>query len=384
MIKSLMLCAILISITSTMMIASKQKEKATQFYLFVGAYTETEDEGIYVYKFDAIDGDLKYIATAKGIKNASYLAISEKKNLLIAVNEIGQYKGQKSGSVTSFKINPETGYLTKLNQVASGGGAPCYVSIDKNASHAFVSNYSGGNIAVLPIDHSGKLGEIVDLKQHTGKSANEKRQNAPFAHSVALAPKEDFALAVDLGIDKVITYEIDYKRGQITEQSSFSLKPGSGPRHLAFHPNKKMVFIINELNSTITSCSYDQSSGALHEIESVSTLPADFSEKSYCADIHVSPDGNYLYGSNRGHNSIVMLRIDQKSGKLAFIGHQSVKGEWPRNFMIDPTGKFLLVANQHTNNIVVFKIDQDTGLLKSNGVEVQVSKPVCLKMMAIR
>ena len=154
------------------------------------------------------------------------------------------------------------------------------------------------------------------------------------------------------------------KKGLITEQNNFSLKPGSGPRHLSCHPNKRMVFVINELNSTITSCLYDQSTGALNEIESVSTLPADYTEKSYCADIHVSPDGNYLYGSNRGHNSIVIFKIDQISGKLTLVDHQSVKGEWPRNFMIDPTGKFLLVANQHSNNIVVFKIDQENWFIE--------------------
>ena len=210
--RAILVCAVLLSVTNMMILASNFKKKATQYYLYVGAYTETDEEGIYLYKFDANNGELEYKTTAKGIKNPSYLAIHEKKNLLLAVNEVGQYNGVKSGSVTSFKINPETGNLSQLSRVASGGGAPCYVSINKNASLAFVSNYSGGNVVVLPIDNSGKLGERSDLKQHKGKGANEKRQNAPYAHSVTLDTKENFALAADLGIDKVISYEIDHKK----------------------------------------------------------------------------------------------------------------------------------------------------------------------------
>ena len=358
-------------------------KKAEKYFLYVGTYTEGDNEGINVFKFDTSDGDLDYITTVKNVKNPSYLAVHEKKNLLIAVNEIGQYGGEKTGSVSSFQINPSTGNLTMLNQVASGGGAPCYVSLNRTGDLAFVSNYSGGNISVFQINSGGSLKEMSDLKEHEGKGANEKRQNAPHAHSVTLDPKENHALAVDLGIDKVISYAVDYKHGKLNEKNSFSLAPGSGPRHIAFHPNKKFVFVINELNSTITSCAYNSTDGSMVEIETITTLPDDFTGESYCADVHVAPDGNFLYGSNRGHNSIAIFSIDEKTGNISTVGHQSVKGEWPRNFMIDPTGQFLLVANQHTNNIVVFKVDKESGLLKSNGVEVKVSKPVCLKMMPI-
>jgi 6-phosphogluconolactonase len=302
---------------------------------------------------------------------------------LVAVNEIGNYNGEKAGSVSSFKIDRSSGSLSKLNQVSSGGGSPCYVSLNKSGSLALVSNYSGGNVSVIPINADGTLSKLSDLKQHSGNSVDEKRQKAPFAHSVVISPKGDYALAVDLGIDKVISYEINSKKGLLSESSQFSLNPGSGPRHLTFHPNKKLAFIISELNSTVTSCTFDSNDAVLTEVMSVSTLPQGYNDKSYCADVHVSPDGKYLYGSNRGHDSIVIFKIDQKTGELSFIDHQSVKGKWPRNFMIDPTGKFLLVANQHTNNIVVFKIDQETGKLKSNGVEVEVAKPVCLKMIPV-
>ena len=362
---------------------SNSSKKTDKYYLYVGTYTDGEEDGINVFTFDATDGDLDYVTTVKNVKNPSYLAIHEKKNLLIAVNEVGQFNGEKTGSVSSFRINPGTGDLTLLNQVASGGGAPCYVSINKAGTLALVSNYSGGNIGAFQINSGGSINKMTDLKQHVGKSVDEKRQKGPYAHSVMIDPKEDHALAVDLGIDKVISYSIDEKHGKLIEQSSFNLAPGSGPRHIAFHPNKKFVFVINELSSTITACTYNHSDGSIKEIETQSTLPDDFGGTSYCADIHVSPDGNFLYGSNRGHNSIVIFSIDKNTGRLSKIDHQSVKGEWPRNFMIDPSGQFLLVANQHTDNIVVFKIDKDSGLLKSNGVEVKVSKPVCLKIKAI-
>ena len=364
-------------------IAEEKASIPDQFYLYVGAYAEGENEGIYIYKFDATDGDLKYISTAKGVVNPSYLAIHPKNNLLIAVNETGEYEGKKSGSVSSFEIDPENGSLRQLSQVLSGGGAPCYVSINKSATLAFVANYSGGNVSVFPITDNGNLMPYTILKQHSG-SGPKKSQSGPRAHAFVLDPKENYILAVDLGIDKVISYAFDKKSGVLNAQSELDFAKGAGPRHLTFHPNKKLAFVISELNSTITSCTYDAKLGKLSSVMTVNTVPDDFEGDSYCADIHVSPNGKFLYGSNRGHDSIVIFKIDQKTGKLSHVEHHSVNGKWPRNFMIDPTGKFLLAANQHSNNIVVFKIDAETGKLRANGVEVEVSKPVCLKMMAIK
>jgi len=356
----------------------------SEFYLYVGAYTENAEQGISIYKFDANQGGLSFIATEKNVKNPSYLAINDKNNLLVAANEVGEYHGKKTGYVTSFSINSETGGLTKINEVASGGGAPCYVTVNKSASHAFVSNYSGGNVSIIPIQSDGRLSEYSDLKQHEGTGGNPARQKGPHAHFIELDPKQEFAIAVDLGMDKIISYKIDEKQGLLNESNQFSVQAGAGPRHLTFHPNKRLVFVISELNSTISSLSYDSKEGKFSEVMTVSTLPDDFNGTSYCADIHVSPNGKYVYGSNRGHNSIVVYQVDVKSGKLSYVDHTSVKGDWPRNFLIDPTGKFLLVANQKSDNIVVFKIDQESGRLRSNGVEVQLPKPVCLKMLAIR
>ena len=354
---------------------------ATKYYLYVGAYAQAEDEGIYIYEFDAINGDLTYKSTMKGVENPSYLAIDQKRKLLAAVNETEEYKGEKSGSVSSFRIDETNGQLQKVNQVSSGGGAPCYISLNKSGTYAFIANYSGGNISVIPISSNGELNGYTELIQHSSSGLDSEESKKPHAHAIVLDPKEKFVIAADLGIDKILSYGFDEKTGLMNLQQEFLTAQGAGPRHLTFHQNKKLFFFINELNSTITSCTYNSSDGSLSKVVTVSTLPEGYAEESYCADIHVSPDGNYLYGSNRGHNSIVVYKIDQKSGNLSYVEHHSVKGEWPRNFMIDPTGKFLLVANQHTNNIVVFKIDQETGKLKSNGVEVKVNKPVCLKMM---
>ncbi len=356
-----------------------------QFFLYIGAYTDSDEEGIYVYRFDATNGEFKFLSTAKGVKNPSYLAINPKNNLLIAVNELGEFNGEKSGAVSSFAIN-SNGSLRPLNMVASGGQAPCYVSIDKAAKWALVANYNGGNVSIFPIEKDGMLKPYTDFKQHFGVEDLNGKKSIPHAHSIVYNPKEEFVLAVDLGIDKVMTYKVDKKKGALTNIKSmeFNAAKGAGPRHLTFHPNKKLVFFISELNSTITSCTYNTKTGKMKEVMTLSTLPDSFSGDSYCADIHVSPNGDYLYGSNRGHDSIVIFKIDQKTGELTFIDHHSVDGKWPRNFMIDPTGKFLLVANQHSNNVVVFKIDAESGKLKANGVELKISKPVCLKMMEIK
>jgi len=354
------------------------RAESDKYYLYVGAYTETEEEGIAIYLFDALSGDLTYLSTAKGIKNPSYLAIHPKRKLLLAVNEVSDGQN-KSGVVSSFSINPLDGSLRFINQESSLGAGPCYISIDHGGDYALVANYGGGTVALLPIEPTGKL-LPGNMDQHSGSGPNTSRQSAPHAHSIIFDKKYGYALSADLGIDKVITYSIAGNPSKLVQQSEFALAPGAGPRHLDFHPNQKFAYIINELNSTITACSYDAKTGKLTEIESVSTLPTDFSGQNSCADIHISKDGRYLYGSNRGHDSIVVFKVDEVSGKLTFVSHHSVKGKTPRNFMIDSTGKFLLVANQDSNNIVVFKIDAETGKLISNGVEVQTPKPVCLKM----
>src|SRR6185295_18869390 len=249
-----------------------------------------------------------------------------------------------------------------------------------NRRALLVANYTGGNVTVLPIRSDGTLGMVMDVEQHEGAGVKEQ-QKGPHAHCIILDAAERYALAADLGIDKVMIYRFDPATGKLTagKQSSAELQQGAGPRHLTPHPNGKYVYVINELDSTMTVFKYN--AGTLAQIETVSTLPSDFSGVSYCADVHVSPSGKFLYGSNRGHNSIVVFQIDQRTGKLTQLEHVSTEGNWPRNFTLDPTGRFLLVANQRTDNVVTFSIDPQTGRLEPTGQITEIPVPVCLKFL---
>ena len=354
------------------------------YYLYVGSYTQSEGDGIAVFHFNARDGSLKYLSTAHGVKNPSYLAIHPETNLLLAVNEVVEYEGINSGTVSSFRINPSTGALTFINKVPSGGGAPCHVSIDSNAAFALIANYIGGNFAVLPIDKEGRLSPATQMIPLEGSGPVVDRQKEPHAHAIVMDPQEKYALAVDLGSDKVISYLIDKNRGILTKAAEFEHDPGAGPRHLAFHNTGRFVFIINELNSSITTCAYNSKSGRLDAIMTADTLPVDYKGENLCADIHISKDGAYLFGSNRGHDSIVVYRINSSNGELTFNGCHSVLGTTPRNFLIDPTGQFLLVANQDSDNIVVFRIDESDGSLHDFDVDIEASKPACLKVFPMK
>lgn len=364
---------------------SNMNNKSKEMLLYVGTYTSKGSEGIYVYKFDAETGSLSKLHTVKNVSEPSFLAIDKKRKFLYAVNETENYEGKKSGAVSAFAIDRETGNLTFLNKVASLGGAPCHISVSENEKFVFVANYSGGNVSVFPVEDDGALGASVDFKQHSGSGANKKRQEAAHAHSLNLDEKNKFALVCDLGVDKVFIYELDKKTGKLTAnpaQNFYQTKAGAGPRHIAFHKNGKLVFLINELDLTISSLRYDHEKGTLAEIQTVSTLPENASRAGVsCADIHVSPNGNFLYGSNRGHNSIVVFKIDEKTGMLEYVEHVSTAGKNPRNFAIAPNGKFLLAANQSSDSIIVFSIDEETGKLSQTANKATISMPVCLKLI---
>jgi 6-phosphogluconolactonase len=293
------------------------------------------------------------------------------------VNEVGEYAGKSGGGVSAFAIDQANGNLRLLNEQATQGADPCHLTIDRRGKTLLVANYTGGSITTLPVRSDGTLGMANDVKQHEGSSIKEQ-QKGPHAHCIILDAAERYALAADLGIDKVMIYRFDPATGKLTpgKQPSAELRQGAGPRHLTLHPTGKYLYVINELDSTMTGFKY--SNGTLTLIETVSTLPSDFSGVSYCADVHVSPSGKFLYGSNRGHNSIVVFEIDQRTGKLKQLEHVSTEGKWPRNFTIDPTGRFLLVANQHSDNVVTFSIDQSTGRLTSTGNITEIPVPVCL------
>jgi 6-phosphogluconolactonase len=356
-------------------------ERNGELLVYVGTYTSGTSEGIYLYRLKLSSGELNQVGITKGVKDPSYLALAPSRRYVYAVNEVEEFAGKKSGALSSFAVDHQTGELRFLNQQPSLGGAPCYVAVDQTGRFVLVANYAGGNVAVLPINSDGSLGEVTELKQDFGSSINTERQKGPHAQCVVFDPANRFAYVCDLGTDKIMVFRFDARRGKLipNKPSSVQLKPGDGPRHLIFHPGGNYAYVINELHATVTAFAHDRIRGNLTEIQTIPTLPADFSGANTSADIHVSNDGQFLYCSNRGHDSIAAFRIDPGNGRLTFIAHEPCGGKTPRNFVIDPTGKFLLVANQNSDNIVTFRRDSETGRLSPTGHVAVVPSPVCLK-----
>jgi 6-phosphogluconolactonase len=350
----------------------------TEYFLYVGSYTSAGGEGISLCRLTMATGALQKVAVTRNVSEPSFLAMDHKGRYLYAVNELSSYQGKPSGAVSAFAVNPTTRALTLINQQASLGGAPCFVSVDANDKFVMVANYSGGNVTVFPIRSDGGVGASTDMKQFQG-SGPHPNQGSPHAHQIMVDAANQYALAADLGTDRVMIYRFDATLGKLnaSTQASFSTKPGAGPRHFAFHPGGRFVFVINELNSTITSLAYDPARGTLTEVQTASALPAGYTGTSYCAEVRVSPDGKFLYGSNRGHDSIVVFAIDSL-GKLTLVQHASTQGKWPRDFILDPTGTYLLVANQNSNNIASFKRDAVTGRLTAISPSLTLTAPTSL------
>jgi 6-phosphogluconolactonase len=361
--------------------------KADRLWVYVGTYTDRgKSKGIYRFEFDLASGTLVSRALAAETKNPSFLAIDPDNRFLYAVSEVGDFDGKKTGAVSAFAIDPKTGDLSVLNQQSSGGAAPCHLVVDRAGKHVLVANYGGGNASAVSIESGGRLGKATAFVQHQGSGTNPKRQEGPHAHSINLDAANRFAVVADLGLDKVFVYRYDSAKGTLTpnDPPAVAVAGGAGPRHFAFHPNGRNAYVINELNSTVTALRYDTERGSFEPLQSVSTLPKDFKGSSTTAHVQVHPSGKFLYGSNRGHNSIAVFAIDPKTGSLTSLGHQTDRIKTPRNFTIDPTGTYLLVANQSSDSIVVFRIDADTGALKPTGPAVEVPEPVCLTMIPIR
>lgn len=351
--------------------------------LYIGTYTSGSSqpgEGIYIYRMNEKTAELTHYKTVTGVQDPSFLAFDSKRRHLYAVNEIEQFEGKSSGSVSAFSVDKKTGDLNFLNKQSTSGAHPCHLIVDEKDNHVLVANYSGGNVAVLPIMEGGSLGMTTNVVQHRGSSVNKDRQSGPHAHCITLDESNRYALAVDLGLDKILVYKFDKKGGQLLANKvpSVDVSPGDGPRHLTFHPNGKFVYVINELSNTIIAFAYEKDDGTLKRVQTVSTLPLGFQGRSWTAEIVISESGKYLYGSNRGHDSIVSFAIDEESGHLTYIEHVSTQGKHPRHFTIAPNGKILLVANRDSNSIVSFRIDKDTGRLTPTGQVTSVPKPVCL------
>ena len=351
--------------------------------IYVGTYNRQGSEGIYVYRMDPSSGALELSSKVGGVDNPSFLAIDPQQRYLYAVNEVARSADGSSGAVSAFSIHQQTGELSYLNRQPSHGAGPCHLTVDRTSSFVLVANYASGSLSVLPILRDGGLGEATDAVQHEGSSVDPDRQDGPHAHSITLDPGNRYAFAPDLGIDRVMVYELDLAQGKLRPHDEVQTRAGAGPRHFSFHPTGKYAYLINELDSTLTAFAYDGGSGTLTEITTVSALPEGFEGTSHCADVHVSPSGRFVYGSNRGDDSIVVFEIDERSGRLTYVGHEPTQGETPRNFAVDPTGAFLLAANQNSDTIVVFRIHEQTGKLIPTGDSVEVSEPACLKVVSL-
>jgi 6-phosphogluconolactonase len=357
------------------------KQDSTKI-MYIGTYTENQNPavekstGIYVYELNLNNGKLTYVSSSPYTINPSYLVADEKNKTLFAVNETS------GGKVSAFRLTGDGRQMDFINSVSSQGDSPCYVSVDKTGKWVFCANYSSGNIAVFPVKDSGSLGEATMAVQHTGKGISPRQESA-HAHFILQNQSNDLIYSCDLGADTIYIYRLNTLTGKLSVTGhNYGTRAAAGPRHLAFHPTLSMAYVVNELNGTIEVMNVDSVTGALSRIQFISTLEPGEKLAAACADIHLTPSGKFLYASNRGDvNSLAMYQVDQQTGKLTLIGHQSVKGKTPRSFVIDPTGKFLIVANQDSGNVVTFKINEETGMLEDSNIETRIPSPVCLKFL---
>lgn len=352
--------------------------------VYVGTYTRGASKGIYAYRLDLASARLSEIGLVAETPSPSFLTIHPNRRFLYAVNEVDTYEGQKAGSASAFSIDRSTGRLTYLNTVSSRGSGPCYITVDKTGQGALLANYGGGSIAALPIGNDGRLAEASAFVQHSGSGADPRRQRGPHAHSINLSPDNRFAIAADLGLDQLLVYRFDPVRGTLAPHDPpfAKLQPGAGPRHFTFHPSGHFAYVINEMQSTITAFRYDGTRGQLQESQTISTIPEGFQGNNSTAEVQAHPGGKFLYGSNRGHDSIVVLAVNSSDGTLKLIEHVPTQGKVPRNFGIDPTGSVLIAANQNSNNLVVFKIDPKSGRLTPTGQVLEAPIPVCVKFLS--
>jgi 6-phosphogluconolactonase len=359
--------------------------KQGKYIFYVGTYTEasSKSKGIYAYRFDSDTGQATPLGLVAETTNPSFVALHPGGQYLYAVNELQNYKGSNSGGVSAFSIDHATGKLTFLNEVASRGADPCYIIVDKAGKFVLVANYTGGSIAVFPILGDGKLGDASEFVQHTGHGPNEKRQEKAHAHSIDLSLDNHFAFVDDLGLDQLLVYKYDVTKGTLAPNDSpfVKLDPGAGPRHFVLHPSGKFAYVVAEMQSTVTALSVDPRIGTVQRMQTVSTLPKEFSGENDDAEIQIHPSGKFIYASNRGHDSIAVFSIDPLKGTVTPVENISTGGKTPRSFEIDPTGKFILAQNQKSDSIVIFRIDQKTGRLSATGQKLDVPSPVCVKFL---
>jgi 6-phosphogluconolactonase len=363
---------------STAMFADTLPAEATMLVYF-GTYTGARSEGIYVSRFDTATGRLTAPELAVATVSPSFLALHPSRRFLYAAGETSTLEGKRGGAVSAFSLDTKTGRLTLLNRQSSGGEGPCHVAVDQSGKCLLVANYGNGAIAALPIQADGALAEPGTVIQYQGSSVNPGRQAGPHAHFITTDPADRFALACDLGLDEVLVYRLDAAKATLVANDPpfASVKPGSGPRHLAFHPSGRFVFLISEMSSTLTVFAYDAKRGALKELQTISTLPEPYTGERSGAEVQVHPSGKFVYGSNRGHDSITVFGFDPKGGQLTCVQHEATQGKMPRHFALDPTGQWLLAENQESDSVVVFRVDAKTGHLSPTGQTILVGAPVC-------
>ncbi|HXW04754.1 MAG TPA: lactonase family protein [Vicinamibacterales bacterium] len=365
----------------------QQGADAGDMLVYFGTYTSGASQGIYLSRMNRGTGELSPPVLAGESVNPSFLAMHPTRDFLYAVNEIDKFEGKATGSVSAFAIDRTTGLLTALNRQPSAGTGPAHIEADPSGRHVLVANYGGGSVAVLPLGDDGSLKPPSSVIQHVGSSVNPQRQKSPHAHAITLDPSGRFAYVPDLGIDKVMIYGFDRDRGGLAaaKHPFAPLKPGAGPRHIAIHPSGRFAYVINELHCTISVYERNETDGALDERQTITTLPPGQAlQAGYStAEIEVHPSGRFVYGSNRGHDSIAVFAIDQQQGgMLTPVEVEPTQGRTPRSFGIDPSGTFLLAANQRSDSVVVFRIDPATGALTPTGTAIEVPSPVSVKFLA--
>jgi 6-phosphogluconolactonase len=381
---SLLLLILLFTVFSA---SAAPPARSGKYLVYVGTYTgdDTKSKGIYAFRYDAATAQVTPLGLAAESTNPSFVAVHPNGKFLYAVNELGNYKGPNSGGVSAFAIDRTTGKLTFLNELPSRGADPCYITVDKTGKFVLVANYTGGSVIVYPILEDGRLGEASAFVQHTGHGPNAERQEGPHAHSIDLSPDNRFAFVDDLGLDELLVYKFDAAKGSLAPNDPPFAKvdAGAGPRHFTLRPDGKFAYVITEMGRSVTVFSNDAASGRLERLQTLTTLPKDFTGRNDDAEIEVSPSGKFLYASNRGHESIAVFAIDSAKGTLTTVEIASTRGKEPRSFEIDPTGKLLFAANQKSDNIVIFKIDAKTGKLTPTGQVLDVASPVCVKFVAL-
>jgi 6-phosphogluconolactonase len=345
----------------------------SQYIGYIGTYTKAGSKGIYSFELDTKSKRIIDVKVASEIENPTYLAIDQKNQFLYSVIKKGD-----AGGVAVYSIDKGTKELLPLNHQVSEGAPPCHVSVDENNRYVVTANYHKGTIDLYELIEENVL-QVKSTAVHHGSGPNKDRQEKPHAHFAGFTPDEKYVVAIDLGTDQLITYEM--KNQELKSVASFSFKPGSGPRHLVFHPNEKFAYVMTELSSEVIILAYHRENGSFTEIQTIRTIPEDFLQNNQGSAIHFTSDGRFVYVSNRGHNSIASFQVNEESGELVFIEFTSTEGDWPRDFTLDPTEKFLLVANQESGNLALFSREDSTGILSLLQSNIQVPQPVCIKFL---